>query len=136
MQFNDRSEHRQNVIFAIKHRAMTLITSLLICGIIVYIANDFFSNKIFESLNNSYVRNALAISIIVIVFHEFKSIYSLYNYLDFKTDLRGLEAESTLCSLQVCTRMCRYYRSSIDTTKTLINVLKSLSPIPLAVLPE
>jgi membrane protein YdbS with pleckstrin-like domain len=134
MLYDHRDEHKQNVVFAVKSRAGTLFVSLLICSIAVYVANCLFSNKLFESLSNGYVRISIAAVVIIIIFCEIKSICSLYRYLDFMSDLRELETKSASESLQICTKLYRRYKSSIDTVKIYIDVFKSLSPIPLAVL--
>ena len=134
MKYDYKTEHRENILFAIEKRGSALIVSLLICAGAFYIINKLLNDRLSESLKNGYVQLTLIIIIVIIIICVIKSIHSLYKYLDFQFELRKLRIEATSQSLQFCTQLYRRTKSGIDTVKTIIDVLKSFSPIPLTVL--
>lgn len=134
MKYDYKTEHRENILFAIEKRGSALIVSLLICAGAFYIINKLLNDRLSESLKNGYVQLTLIIIIVIIIICVIKSIHSLCKYLDFQFELRKLRIEATSQSLQFCTQLYRRTKSGIDTVKTIIDVLKSFSPIPLTVL--
>jgi hypothetical protein len=130
----NKSKHWNNLGFSIKHNLTSLLFSTFLFILTIYTINYFLNNKIFESLNDFYVRMAVFLVLALTIAHEIKSVYAMCNFLNFKDDLRELEQNFSDENLMICLQMIRRFKSSIDTLKLRMDILKSLSPIPLAVL--
>ncbi|WP_042432495.1 hypothetical protein [Faecalispora jeddahensis] len=129
-----KREHKNNVKFCIEKVAVSLLRDAAFCAVVIAIGNSLFDNEIITALHEPNVQRVLIAISTIVVLYEIKYGRKLCFALDNMDVLRELEYSANEKSLLTCARLIRNFEKQVEIYKQKIDIMKSLSPIPLTVL--
>lgn len=134
MKFDHKQEHRDNVIFSIQKVAIALLRDAIVCILIIELGNSFFHNEIIMALQNTVVQKIIIVIVGIALLYEIRNGRKLCVSLDGMHALLELRISGDEDSLLICNSLIRSTERWIDVCQQKINIMTSLSPLPITVL--